>query len=99
MLADNQPSRFVNQKPTEKVCLYCGETAYYANGFVHEHGYTFTMECGAGCGWKGGQPAMPLTYATDICPKCGVQGKLRDNHCINPCSKEHFAKYGEEMRI
>lgn len=39
---------------------------------------------GKGCGWVGLQPADMLTWATDICPKCGAQGELADHHVASP---------------
>lgn len=37
-----------------------------------------------GCGWIGVQPVDTITWDTDICPKCGAQGELADNHVASP---------------
>lgn len=46
--------------------------------------YNFGMDGKNGCGWKGAAPADEITYATDICPNCGAQGELGDNHIASP---------------
>lgn len=80
------------------LCMWCNQQMKFTSskGWVHQDGSQYTMEC-PDCGWIGAQPAVPLTHATDICPLCKVQGKLRDNHVAMPGKKVPTDKGGNPV--
>lgn len=49
---------------------------------------------GRGCGWIGIQPVDVITWHTDICPNCGVQGELADHHVASPSHDKFSDKSG-----
>lgn len=68
-------------------CVYCDLPLHFVSGkgWVHPQGKTVVMAC-PDCGWVGEQPAERITFQTDVCPRCGVQGKLGDDHVAMPAA-------------
>jgi hypothetical protein len=76
--------------PAVQRCAQCQLIVHWEEdkGWVHPGGRAYVMECPE-CNWVGEQPADRLTFQTDICPNCKVQGKLRDNHLASPGQPLH----------
>jgi hypothetical protein len=76
-------------------CYWCRLPLHYEGGeWRHPGGQRYVMECPE-CNWMGEAPTKvimidtkvigaPQKPTTDICPGCGVQGKLRNNHWAMP---------------
>jgi hypothetical protein len=67
-------------------CLWYEQTVHFVDGkgWSHPGGESHIMECPE-CNWMGEELGEGvITHDTDICTKCGVQGKLRDNHITMP---------------
>lgn len=72
-------------------CLWCKEPLRLEpeRGWVHaDSGMAYVMSC-PNCKWTGAQPARQLDISTDVCPNCGAQGQLHDDHVATPASNNH----------
>jgi hypothetical protein len=82
---DKAETTNVQQFTMRYICAHCKQPLKFVapKGWVHPQGRAYMMEC-PDCKWIGEQPADKITFATDICPNCKVQGKLMDNHVAHP---------------